>query len=65
MKQPTSVRIIGGSTYLLIPPHFVEHCKFEEGGDTAIIEDKNKGKGNFLAAWSKKTDLGDGNGKKS
>lgn len=54
MKQATSIRKIGNSFYLLIPPHFFDQMQFEEGEEAAMIEDKNKTKGPFMAVWSKK-----------
>lgn len=53
METESGIRKFGGSLYLLIPSHMINWFGIEDG-DSMIIEDKDIGKGRFIAAWKKK-----------
>lgn len=52
MRQKTSVRKIGNSTYLLLPPALVEYLDLAEGDETTWIEDREKQHGPYAQFWS-------------
>jgi antitoxin component of MazEF toxin-antitoxin module len=54
MQQKTSLRNIGGSFYMLMPPALVEYLGLVVGEDTIVVEDKEKSKGRFAAIWKSK-----------
>lgn len=56
MKIKSTIRKIGNSYYLLIPPEMMEHCKFTEGEDKTVIEDREKEFGPYMQAWALETD---------
>lgn len=53
MKQKTSMRNIGGSNYVLIPPALVEYLGLEVGTDTVQLEDKENEKKRFVVISKK------------
>jgi antitoxin component of MazEF toxin-antitoxin module len=52
MITKTSARNIGGTMYVRIPPHLIEHLGVKEGDDTVSLEDKSGPKGKFATLWS-------------
>lgn len=52
MRQKTSVREIGNSTYLLLPPALVEYLELKPGDESVWIEDREKQHGPYAQLWS-------------
>jgi hypothetical protein len=55
MKASTTIRMVGGTWYIRVPPTFAEHLGLKEEAEDSIvpgeIQDETSKHGNYISAW--------------